>query len=196
MPKYEKFLSQIIFVNRTERTPTFGVKKRWEMEFWAGHYQAWDVDSRPALTLTFVLFFFSPLAAYFHHFPSFSLFISFSLSTRHYILFPRKWICFSRIERLLPPLSEWDDQILLCRRWPVQTMTSWKVFLHGKQDEKYLAWFFVRLLSSHKLIERAIGIMSRTCMQLVGEIMRHHEEFLSKDSWKLRYTDCINNRWK
>lgn len=88
------------------------------------------------------------------------------------VFFPAKMDMFSFDQTPRSPpsgRSEWDDQILLCRRWPVQTMTSWKVSLHGKQDEKYLACFFTRLLFCHKPIGRAGGILSWTCMRSSSE---------------------------
>lgn len=157
-------------------------RMRREMKFrWIACYRARNVNGRSALTLRFSLSFH--LGCFF--LPLLLLYIS---RPRYFtpFFFPRKWICFPRTERFVLLFRFWSanawDQILLCRRWPVQTMTSWKVSLQGKQDEKYLAWFPVRLLSYYKLIERAGEIPSWTCTQLVGETTRHHDRefFLPK----------------
>lgn len=57
----------------------------------------------------------------------------------------------------------------------------------GKQDEKYLAWFFVSpvcALASHKLIERAGGIV-RACGRVLAarrRVIRRIGDFLPKQT--------------
>lgn len=141
----EKFLLQIIFVNRDGRTPISEARGGGD-GISASHYRARNVDGRPNSHPYFFVF----LSLYR---PLISTVLSPLLSSSFAIAFTREngyvFLGPERLRSLIPPSAERmrRPDITMPPLTRANNDAVKSIPLHSKQDEKYLAWFFVRLLS-------------------------------------------------